>query len=83
MNFQRMMSPDGNYTYEYVRIGGWDSGNLTMNDHSIFWPVNALSDTSLVESVCSKPCPRGQVKVCGVYRMGEGGRRKLPTINYK
>ena len=63
MNFQKTLSPNGTFTYEYVRIGGWDNGNLTMEDN-IFWPnKKAIPGGEMIESVCSKPCPRGQIKV--------------------
>ncbi len=64
MNYQRITQPNGSYHYEYVRIGGWDSGNLTMNDNKIFWPnAKRTSGASIVESVCSSPCGKGHVKV--------------------
>ena len=64
MNFQRVPTTNGSFEYEYVRIGGWDNGNLSMNSGKIFWPNKlAESGAPVVESVCSKPCPRGEIKV--------------------
>ena len=129
MNFQKMPGPNGTFTYDYVRIGGWDSGkfstnivscfiretswikkfqyeefapvfclkwnlyditckvahdypcfhifvwvgnpldppfagNLTVDDNRIFWPNKGVKlGAAMVESVCSKPCPKGEVKV--------------------
>ncbi|RWS01055.1 metabotropic glutamate receptor 1-like protein 2, partial [Dinothrombium tinctorium] len=58
MNFQR----DENNEYNYVHIGSWDSsGNLTVfRDYQ--WPMSADGNASSnpPESVCSKPCPKGQ-----------------------
>ena len=71
MNFQRVPGADGNHSYQYVRIGGWDNGNLTMDDHKILWPVKALSAAPLVESVCSRPCPKGQIKVSNSISVGD------------
>lgn len=59
MNYQKINGTK----YDYVRIGGWDSGNLTINNRQIYWPRRASHGATLVESVCSKPCPKGQVKV--------------------
>ena len=40
------------------------AGNLTMDDNRIFWPNSAVKlGAPMVESVCSRPCPKGQVKV--------------------
>ena len=64
MNFQKIKRPDGEIRYGYVRVGGWDNGNLTMEDSKIFWPNRDQSiGAPMVESVCSRPCPKGQVKV--------------------
>lgn len=58
------MMVNGKTHYKYVRIGGWDSGNLTIDEAKISWPALATkSNMPLVESVCSKPCPKGQIKV--------------------
>ncbi|XP_064628882.1 metabotropic glutamate receptor 1-like isoform X2 [Lineus longissimus] len=58
MNYQKILTSNGSYRYDYVQVGAWDTGNLTMNNSAIFWPKRA----SKVDSVCSKPCPVGQVK---------------------
>ena len=64
MNFQKIVSPNGSVHYDYVRVGSWDSGNLTMEDNRIFWPNRrGAVGANAVESVCSKQCPKGQVKV--------------------
>ncbi|XP_014678300.1 PREDICTED: metabotropic glutamate receptor 5-like [Priapulus caudatus] len=56
LNYQRL-SGSG---YGYVRIGTWDSGDLIINASRLIWSEER--NKSLPESVCSKPCPRGQVK---------------------
>ena len=65
MNFQRMETDNGSYYYKYVAIGSWDSGNLTMvDDERIYWPSRtAVPESDPLESVCSKPCDKGKVKV--------------------
>ena len=66
MNFQKLVTDNGSVYYDYVRIGGWKRGNLTMDDSKIYWPSRAAASWApMVESVCSKPCPKGQVKVGG------------------
>ena len=64
MNFQLIKTPNGSY-YDYECIGSWDSGNLTMvDDAKIFWPnPDGTKMTEPIESVCSKPCEKGKVKV--------------------
>ncbi|XP_031783306.1 metabotropic glutamate receptor 1 isoform X1 [Nasonia vitripennis] len=52
LNYQLM--PNG--TYAYVQIGDWNNGTLTLTG----WPQSR--SPSLVESVCSKPCPPGYYK---------------------
>ena len=64
MNYQEIVSSNGSVMYDYVRVGGWDSGNLTIDSQKILWPNQKRKDgAAMVESVCSKPCPKGQVKV--------------------
>ena len=64
MNFQKVVDANGTVKYEYVRVGGWDSGNLTMESNKIFWPNDRhIRGAPVIESVCSKPCPPGEVKV--------------------
>ena len=49
--------------YEYQKIGWWDSGNLYLK-HLIQWPnVTEEDHERKIESVCSKPCEKGKVKV--------------------
>ncbi|ELT88339.1 hypothetical protein CAPTEDRAFT_89748 [Capitella teleta] len=63
MNFQRLLTDNGTYYYDYVHVGDWDSGNLTMNRESIQWPSPSHGVTSMeVDSICSKPCENGKVK---------------------
>ena len=65
MNFQRLQTTNGSYYYDYVRIGGWDSGNLTISNQAIQWPqkLGGAKHNRVVDSVCSKPCEKGKVKV--------------------
>lgn len=71
MNLQQVSKS----TYEYVHVGSWvsltgsnhENGD---NDFQVFrpfqWPVKSLtanSSSPIPESVCSKPCPKGQAKV--------------------
>lgn len=72
MNLQQVSKS----SYEYVHVGSWvsltgsnhENGD---NDFQVFrpfqWPVKSLTANStspIPESVCSKPCPKGQAKVC-------------------
>ena len=64
------MSKNGTVIYDYVRVGGWDSGNLTIDGQKVFWPnPEGQRGASVVESVCSKPCPKGEVKVTDIERV--------------
>ncbi len=63
MNFQRLQTSNGTYFYDYVQIGAWDSGNLTMNSSAIMFPNQKNTESELIESVCSKPCSVGEIKV--------------------
>lgn len=49
MNYQLL--PNG--MYNYVQIGSWENGTLTIPE----------SPKKMVTSVCSEPCGTGQVKV--------------------
>ncbi|XP_054163269.1 metabotropic glutamate receptor 1-like [Oppia nitens] len=57
MNYQRK----GKHEYDYVHVGSWNSGG----DFKLFkpfqWPFHH-NMTDPPESVCSKPCPKGQAK---------------------
>ncbi|XP_041461198.1 metabotropic glutamate receptor 1-like [Lytechinus variegatus] len=64
-NFQR--SSDGR-SYNYVTVGAWEDGILTLNDSIMMW--NNGSDIT-TRSFCSQPCPphhakniRDNVKCC-------------------
>lgn len=61
MNFQKIKDEAGNVTYKYVRVGSWETGQLSMNESLIYWPSSGFG--SEVESVCSDPCTKGSVKV--------------------
>ena len=66
LNYQKTVSKNGTEIFDYVRVGGWDSGNLTIDGQKVFWPnPEGQRGASVVESVCSKPCPKGEVKVTG------------------
>ena len=60
MNFQKT----GNNEYDYVHVGSWVSGGDLNIFHPVQWPSSF--DNSIPESVCSKPCVKGEVKV-GYY----------------
>lgn len=61
MNFQKIKDETGNVTYKYVRVGSWETGQLSINESIIYWPSSGFG--SEVESVCSDPCTKGSVKV--------------------
>lgn len=64
LNYQKTVSANGSVMYDYVRVGGWDSGNLTIDSRRIYWPnARDRRAATIPESVCSKPCPKGEVKV--------------------
>lgn len=44
--------------YDYINVGSWDNGGLKIDDDEI-WP----STDSIIKSVCSEPCDKGQIKV--------------------
>ncbi|XP_076047779.1 metabotropic glutamate receptor 1-like isoform X5 [Oratosquilla oratoria] len=54
MNYQRLQ----NGSYEYVHVGTWDNGSLTLHSPVVF----KTSDGQPPNSVCSEPCGLGQVK---------------------
>ncbi|XP_074651721.1 metabotropic glutamate receptor 5-like [Tubulanus polymorphus] len=59
MNFRPIRLENGTVKYIYREVGQWDRRNLTMNRSAIYWHRNGEG----VVSVCSRPCPKGQVKV--------------------
>ena len=67
LNFQRFTDKYGNSTYEYARVGTWDTGELSMNDVDVYWPTSGRS--RLIRSVCSEPCDKGQIKVRGFFEL--------------
>jgi len=54
MNFKHT----GNKEYSYVHVGSWDQGGLRMDDHEIW-----TNHSDIIQSVCSEPCQRAQIKV--------------------
>ncbi|XP_047017338.1 metabotropic glutamate receptor 5b [Ictalurus punctatus] len=59
MNFKKM----GKDYYDYTNVGSWDNSGLQIDDDEI-WP----NKDSIIKSVCSEPCDKGQIKV---IRKGE------------
>ncbi|XP_075905969.1 metabotropic glutamate receptor 5b [Nelusetta ayraudi] len=59
MNFKKM----GKDYYDYINVGSWDNRGLKIDDDEI-WP----NKDSIIKSVCSEPCAKGQIKV---IRKGE------------
>ncbi|XP_077154674.1 metabotropic glutamate receptor 5 isoform X2 [Ranitomeya variabilis] len=59
MNFKKM----GKDYFDYINVGSWDNGELKMDDDEIW-----SSKNSVIRSVCSEPCAKGQIKV---IRKGE------------
>lgn len=74
MNYQERTKGE----YDYVQVGEWDSnGHFIINHDLVQWPrereaVSRSNYTDLrmftrrnttPESICSKPCPKGQAKV--------------------
>ena len=56
MNFQVR-----NGLYNYHKVGQWDNGHLQL-EHPFQWS-REHQHLKVPESVCSKPCRRGEVKV--------------------
>lgn len=58
MNYQQI----GQNEYDYVHVGSWISGG----DFNLFrdfqWPILTVNGSLPPESVCSKPCPKGEAK---------------------
>lgn len=54
MNFKKM----GKDYYDYINVGSWDNSGLKIDDDEI-WP----NKESIIKSVCSEPCDKGQIKV--------------------
>ncbi|XP_060032655.1 metabotropic glutamate receptor 5 isoform X2 [Erinaceus europaeus] len=59
MNFKEM----GKDYFDYINVGSWDNGELKMDDDEVWSKKN-----SIIRSVCSEPCEKGQIKV---IRKGE------------
>uniref|UniRef100_A0A672GEE5 Metabotropic glutamate receptor 5 n=1 Tax=Salarias fasciatus TaxID=181472 RepID=A0A672GEE5_SALFA len=59
MNFKKM----GKDYFDYINVGSWDNSGLKIDDDEI-WP----NKDSMIKSVCSEPCDKGQIKV---IRKGE------------
>uniref|UniRef100_A0A3P9L1W2 Metabotropic glutamate receptor 5 n=1 Tax=Oryzias latipes TaxID=8090 RepID=A0A3P9L1W2_ORYLA len=59
MNFKKM----GKDYFDYVHIGSWDNSGLKIDDDEIW-----SSKDTIIKSVCSEPCDKGQIKV---IRKGE------------
>lgn len=54
MNFKNV----GEDEYSYIHVGSWDQGGLQMNDDEIW-----NNDSDVIQSVCSEPCQKAQIKV--------------------
>lgn len=54
MNFKLI----GEDEYAYIHVGSWDQGGLQMNDQEIW-----SNSSEVIQSVCSEPCQKGQIKV--------------------
>lgn len=54
MNFKHT----GEDEYAYIHVGSWDQGGLQMNDQEIW-----SNSSDVIQSVCSEPCQKGQIKV--------------------
>lgn len=58
MNFKHT----GEDEYAYIHVGSWDQGGLQMNDQEIW-----SNSSDVIQSVCSEPCQKGQIKVCTTW----------------
>lgn len=45
--------------FDYVNVGSWDNSGLKIDDDEIW-----SSKDTIIKSVCSEPCDKGQIKVC-------------------
>lgn len=54
MNFKKM----GKDYYDYINVGSWDNSGLKIDDDEIW-----SSKDTIIKSVCSEPCDKGQIKV--------------------
>ena len=61
MNYKKITNPNGTINYVYERVGKWESGDLTMNDDRIYWPLH--NQGHVPTSTCSDECAKGHVKV--------------------
>lgn len=44
--------------FDYVNVGSWDNSGLKIDDDEIW-----SSKDTIIKSVCSEPCDKGQIKV--------------------
>ena len=63
LNYQPIQQIGNKTIYDYVTIGQWMSGNIQLNEQSIFWPNRGKNVLGQFRSVCSEPCRSGFVKV--------------------
>ncbi len=59
MNYQQSNTGE----YDYVHVGSWISGGDFTLFRQLQWPQIGINGSLPPESVCSKPCPKGQAKV--------------------
>lgn len=66
MNFK----PIGEDGFAYIHVGSWDQGGLRINDEEIW-----SNGSDIIQSVCSEPCQKAQIKVGNRRRCTEAGKR--------
>ena len=44
--------------FDYINVGSWDNGELKMDDDEVW-----SKKSTIIRSVCSEPCEKGQIKV--------------------
>lgn len=90
MNYQELKKGE----YDYVQVGEWNSDGKFSVYRPIQWPreretiiqsnyteIKVLNKhTAIPESVCSKPCPKGQAKVFIELIFDDG--KKINYQNY-
>uniref|UniRef100_A0A8C5EN42 Metabotropic glutamate receptor 1 n=1 Tax=Gouania willdenowi TaxID=441366 RepID=A0A8C5EN42_GOUWI len=59
MNFKQI----GEDAFSYIHVGSWDQSGLKIKDEEIW-----RNDSDIIQSVCSEPCQKAQIKV---IRKGE------------
>lgn len=77
LNYQYSVDELGREHYGYVQVGRWKSGGFVDLGYSkIQWPLiqqeggskTPWNDSSIVESICSRPCGFGEAKVsCNLF----------------